>query len=93
MSACILLCYGLHLHHSDYSFLSPSYYSPLVFNSVVLSDGECHQTDNGSPTELSKVKIGLRGEREVARHMILRKKDTLISGNESNRLARIRYLF
>lgn len=93
MTGCILPCYGLHLHHSDYSLLAPSYYFPLFFRSAALSDGECHQTDNGSPTELSEVKIGLTGEREVARNMILGKKDTLISGNESNWLARIRYLF
>lgn len=54
---------------------------------------ECHQADNRSPTERGKVKIGLTAEREAARNMTLGKKDTLISGNESNWLARIRYLF
>lgn len=77
MTGCILPCYGLRLRHLDYSLLSLSYYSPLAFSSTALGDGECHQTDNGSPAELSKVKIGLTGEREVARNMTLGKKDSL----------------
>lgn len=48
----------------------------LAFSSVALTEDECCQTDNGSPTELSKLKIGLTGEREVARNMTLGKKDT-----------------
>lgn len=61
----------------SYSALSLFYHSPLVFSSTALSNGECHQPDNGSPNELSKLKIGVTEETEVARNTSLGKKDTL----------------
>lgn len=83
----------IYVSQITHSLLSPSYCSPLVFSSVALTDGEYHQTDKGCPTEISKVKIGLTGEREVPRNMILQKKDTVISGHQSNCLASIRQHF
>jgi len=72
------LCLAKGYNSFSYIIFSLFYHSPLYSSPAALSNAECHQADNGSPNELSKVKIGVTGEREVARNGILRKKDTAV---------------